>query len=99
MEKEMLVVVKFKNNMYNKFINFINSDDGLEERRRFATVEKSISGAASDKRYAFFKMFIHDQEALHSFFRGNKITRPIMDETIESYTVYNLEISKHFGFI
>lgn len=44
-------------------------------------------------------MFIHDKEALHSFLRGNKITKPIMDETLESYTVYNLEIAKHFGFI
>ena len=99
MEKEMLVVVKLKDGMFNKLTSFINSNDGLEERRKFATVEKSISGSASDKRYAFFKMFIHDEEALHGFLRGNKITKPIMDETLESYTVYNLEIAKHFGFI
>lgn len=36
----MLVVVKFKDNMFNKFINFVNSNDGLEERKNLQQLRK-----------------------------------------------------------
>ena len=42
MEKEMLVVAKLKEGMFEKFMGFMQSPEGLAEREKVAVVEKTI---------------------------------------------------------
>ena len=42
MEKEMLVVAKLKEGMFEKFMGFMQSPEGLAERAKVAVVEKTI---------------------------------------------------------
>ena len=90
MEKEMLVVAKLKEGMFEKFMGFMQSPEGLAERAKVAVVEKTIGTVTPDKSTVMFKIFCTDEAALHKFVEGNEVTKPIMDEVMESYTIYNL---------
>ena len=92
MEKEMLVVAKFKEGegKFEKFMGFMQSPEGLAERAKVAIVEKTIGTVTPDKNTVMFKIFCTDEAALHKFVEGNEVTKPIMDEVMESYTIYNL---------
>ena len=50
MEKEMLVVAKLKEGMFEKFMGFMQSPEGLAERAKVAVVEKTIGTVAPDKK-------------------------------------------------
>jgi hypothetical protein len=90
MEKEMLVVAKLKEGKFEKFMGFMQSPEGLAERAKVAIVEKTIGTVTPDKSTVMFKIFCTDESALHKFVEGNEITKPIMDEVMDSYTIYNL---------
>ncbi len=90
MEKEMLVVAKLKEGKFEKFMGFMQSPEGLAERAKVAIVEKTIGTVTPDKNTVMFKIFCTDEAALHKFVEGNEVTKPIMDEVMESYTIYNL---------
>ena len=90
MEKEMLVVAKLKEGTFEKFMGFMQSPEGLAERAKVAVVEKTIGTVTPDKNTVMFKIFCTDEAALHKFVEGNEVTKPIMDEVMESYTIYNL---------
>jgi hypothetical protein len=90
MEKEMLVVAKLKEGKFEKFMGFMQSPEGLAERAKVAIVEKTIGAVTPDKNTVMFKIFCTDEAALHKFVEGNEVTKPIMDEVMESYTIYNL---------
>ena len=51
MEKEMLVLVKFKEGDYKlpKFMGWMQSDEGLAERSKFATPSKSLRTFTPDE--------------------------------------------------
>ena len=60
MEKEMLVLAKFKEGegKFEKFMGFMQSPEGLAERQKVAVVEKTVASVTPDKseKYAT-KMF------------------------------------------
>ena len=90
MEKEMLVVGMLKDGMFEKFMGFMQSDAGMEERKKIANVPKTIASVSPDKKVIMFKIFVHDEDALHNFFENNEVSKPIVNETMDSYTIYNL---------
>ena len=79
MEKEMLVVAKLKEGMFEKFMGFMQSPEGLAERAKVAVVEKTIGTVTPDKSTVMFKIFCTDKPALHKFIEGTEVSKPIMD--------------------
>ena len=93
MEKEMLVVAKFKEGegKFEKFMGFMQSDEGMTERKKIADVTKTIASVSPDKSTVMFKIVVHDMAALHSFMDGsNPVSKPIWDEVMESYEIFEL---------
>jgi flavodoxin len=70
MEKEMLVVAKFKEGegKFEKFMGFMQSPEGLAERAKVAVVEKTIGSVTPDKSAVMFKIFCTDEAALHTVY-------------------------------
>ena len=91
MEKEMLVVAKLKEGMFEKFMGFMQSPEGLAERAKVAVVEKTIGTVTPDKSTVMFKIVVHDEDAMYSFLDGsNPVSKPIFDEVMESYEIFEL---------
>ncbi len=93
MEKEMLALAKFKSGdgMFEKFMGWMQSDEGMSVRKSVAHVEKTVPGVAPDKSYIMFKISVHNEEGLKEFASGNNsIAKPIFDECIESVNVWEL---------
>ena len=93
MEKEMLVMVKFKSGdgMFEKFMGWMQSDEGMGVRKSIAHVEKTIPAVAPDKSYVFFKISVHNEAGMKEFVSGNNlIAKPVYDECIESVQVWEL---------
>ena len=91
MEKDMLVVFKFKEGKFEKYMGFMQSDVGLAERKKFADVTKTVPGVAPDKRTFMAKIVVHNIDALHTFLDGsNPVSKPIWDEVRDSYEIYEL---------
>ena len=90
MEKEMLVVAKLKEGKFEKFMSFMQSPEGLAERGKVAVIKKTIGTVSPDKSTVMFKIFCTDEAALHKFVEGNEVSKPIMDEVMDSHTIYNL---------
>ena len=88
----MLVVAKFKEGegKFEKFMGFMQSSEGLAERSKVAVVEKTMASVTPDKSAVMFKIFCTDEAALHKFIKGNEISKPIMDEVLASYVIYDL---------
>ena len=91
MEKEMLVVAKLKDGMFEKFMGFMQSPEGLAERAKVAVVEKTIGTVAPDKKTVMFKIFGIDEPGLHKFIDGASVSKPVMDAVIDSYSIYYLK--------
>ena len=91
MEKDMLVVFKFKEGKFEKYMGFMQSDTGLAERKKFADVTKTVPGVAPDKSTFMAKIVVHNIDALHTFLDGsNPVSKPIWDEVMDSYEIYEL---------
>ena len=93
MEKEMLALAKFKSGdgMFEKFMGWMQSDEGMSVRKSIAHVEKTVPAVAPDKSYVMFKISVHNEEGLKEFASGNNpIAKPIFDECIESIQVWEL---------
>ena len=93
MEKEMLALAKFKSGdgMFEKFMGWMQSDEGMGVRKSVAHVEKTVPAVAPDKSYVMFKISVHNEEGLKEFAAGNNsIAKPIFDECIESVQVWEL---------
>ena len=89
--KDILVVGKLKEGKFEKFMGFMQSDEGMAERKKVADVTKTIASVSPDKRTGMFKIVVHDMNALHSFMDGsNPVSKPIFDEVMESYEIYEL---------
>ena len=91
MEKEMLVVAKLKEGMFEKFMGFMQSPEGLAERAKVAIVEKTIGTVTPDKSTVMFKIFCTDEPSLHKFIEGTEVSKPIMDAVLDSYSIYDLK--------
>ena len=93
MEKEMLAIAKFKSGegKFEKFMGWMQSDEGMELRKTIAHVEKTVPAVAPDKSYVMFKVSVHDEENMKKFATGqNPVGKPIYDECVESIQVWEL---------
>ena len=89
--KDMLVVFKFKEGKFEKYMGFMQSDTGLVERKKFADVTKTVPAVTPDKSTFMAKIVVHNIDALHAFLDGsNPVSKPIWDECIESVQVWEL---------
>ena len=89
--KDMLVVFKFKEGKFEKYMCFMQSDAGLAERKKFADVTKTVPAVAPDKSTFMAKIVVHNIDALHAFLDGsNPVSKPIWDEVMDSYEIYEL---------
>ena len=69
--KDILVVGKLKEGAFEKFMGFMQSDEGMAERKKVADVTKTIASVSPDKSTVMFKIVVHDMAALHSFMDGS----------------------------
>ena len=93
MEKEMVALLKFKSEdgMFEKFMGWMQSDEGMSVRASVAHVEKTVPAVAPDKSYVMFKISVHNEEGLKELASGNNpIAKPTWDECIESMQVWEL---------
>ena len=93
MEKEMLALAKFKSGdgIFEKFMGWMQSDEGMGVRKTVAHVEKTVPAIAPDKSYFMFKVSVHNEEEMKKFASGNNpIAKPIFDECIESVQMWEM---------
>ena len=93
MEKEMLALVKLKEGeeYFSKFMAFMQSEEGMAERGKFAIPPKTIAAVTPDKGAIMFKVFVTDEDGMKSFVSGeNALMKPIRDVCIESTQLWDL---------
>ena len=93
MEKIMLAIGKFKEGEghFEKFMGFMQSEEGMAERRKVAHVEKTVPGILPDKSGVMFKVHVHNEEAMKDFVTGrNPAMKPIYDEHLDHIKLYEL---------
>ena len=93
MEKEMLALVTFKSGegKFEKFMGWMQSDEGTAERKKFADITKSVPGIKPDKSGVLFKISVHNEAGMKKFVTGqNSVVKPIYDECIENIQVWEL---------
>ena len=89
--KDMLVVGKLKEGKFDKFMGFMQSEQGINERKKIADLTKTLGTISPDKSAVMFKISVHDEDALNSFMDGsNPVSKPIWDEVMESYEIFEL---------
>ena len=89
--KDMLVVGKIKEGRFEKFMSFMQSEEGLAERRKVADLTKTLATVSPDKSAVMFKISVHDEVALKSFMDGtNPVSKPVWDEVMVSYEIFEL---------
>ena len=89
--KDILVVGKLKEGTFEKFMGFMQSEAGMNERKKIADVTKTIASVSPDKSTVMFKIVVHDMGALHSFMDGsNPVSKPVWDEVMESFEIFEL---------
>ena len=89
--KDILVVGKLKEGKFEKFMGFMQSDAGMNERKKIADVTKTIASVSPDKSTVMFKIVVHDMGALHSFMDGsNPVSKPVWDEVMEGFEIFEL---------
>ena len=89
----MLVLAKFKSGdgTFEKFMGWMQSDEGMDVRKSVAHVEKTVPAVAPNKSYIMFKVSVHNEEEMKKFASGNNpIAKPTWDECIESMQVWEL---------
>ena len=91
MMKDILVVGMLNEGQFPKFMSFMQSDEGIAERKKIADLSKTIGTVAPDQRKVMFKIAVHDMDALHAFLNGsNRVSKPVFDAVMESYEIYEL---------
>ena len=68
----------------------MQSPEGLAERKKVAVVEKTIGTVSPDKSTVMFKIHCTDEAALIKFIEGTEVSKPIMDDVMGSYMIYDL---------
>ena len=97
MEKEMLALVKFKSGKgkMEKFMGWMQSDEGMGVRKSIAHVEKTVPGVKPDKSCVMFKVSVHNEENMKKFVSGrNPIAKTIYDDCIENVHLWELSSVK-----
>ena len=91
MEKEMLVLLKFKEGKLETFMSWMQSDEGMGVRKSVAYPEKTIGGMIPDKSGMLFKVNVHNEAGMKQFVTGNNPTaKAIYAECVDSAQLYEL---------
>ena len=69
--KDILVVAKLKEGKFEKFMGFMQSEQGMNERRKIADLTKTLGTVSPDKSTVMFKIAVHNEDALSSFLDGS----------------------------
>ena len=89
--KDILVVAKLKEGKFEKFMGFMQSEQGMDERRKVADLTKTLGTVSPDKSAVMFKIAVHNMDALNSFLNGsNSVSKPIFEEVMVSYEIFEL---------
>ncbi|MEC8396955.1 MAG: hypothetical protein VXZ21_01335 [Bacteroidota bacterium] len=89
--KDILVVAKLKQGKFEKFMGFMKSEEGMNERKKIADLSKTLGTVSPDKGAVMFKIAVHNEDALNSFLDGsNPVSKPIFDDVMESYEIFEL---------
>ena len=89
--KDILVVAKLKEGKFEKFMGFMKSEEGMNERRKIADLTKTLGTVSPDKSAVMFKIAVHNEAGLHSFLDGsNPVSKPIFDDVMENYEIFEL---------
>tara|TARA_B100000575_G_scaffold24147_1_gene16406 strand:- start:3076 stop:3357 length:282 start_codon:yes stop_codon:yes gene_type:complete len=89
--KDILVVAKLKEDKFEEFMAFMQSEAGINERKKIADLTKTLGTVSPDKSAVMFKISVHDEDALNSFLNGsNPVSRPIFEEVMVNYEIYEL---------
>ena len=89
--KDILVVAKLKEGKFEKFMGFMQSEKGINERRKIADLTKTLGTVSPDKNTVMFKIAVHNEDALNSFLDGsNPVSKEIFDEVMLSYEIFEL---------
>ncbi|MEC8457857.1 MAG: hypothetical protein VXY91_00410 [Bacteroidota bacterium] len=90
--KDILVVGRLKAGKFDKFMGFMQSEEGINERKKIADLTKTLGTVSPDKSAVMFKIAVHDEDALNSFLDGtNPVSKPVFDEVMDSYEIYGLK--------
>ena len=91
MDKEVLVIVDLKEGKLEKFMGWMQSDEGMSVRKSAAHPEKTIGAVKPDKSGVMFKVFVHNMEKMKEMVSGtNPIGKPIYDECVNKMNVWEL---------
>jgi hypothetical protein len=72
-------------------MGFMQSEEGMAERRKIADLTKTLASVSPDKSAVMFKIVVHDEVALKSFMDGsNPVSKPVWDEVMMSYEIFEL---------
>jgi len=72
-------------------MDFMQSEKGKNERKKIADLTKTLGTVSPDKSAIMFKIAVHDEQALNMFLDGsNPVSKPIFDEVMESYEIFEL---------
>lgn len=89
--KDILVIGRIKEGKFEKFMSFMQSEEGMAERRKIADLTKTLASVSPDKSAVMFKIVVHDEVALKSFMDGsNPVSKPVWDEVMMSYEIFEL---------
>jgi hypothetical protein len=89
--KDILVVGMLKEGQFPRFMGFMQSEEGIAERKKIADLTQTIGTVAPDHSKVMFKIAVHDMDALHAFLNGsNPVSKPVFDEVMDGYEIYEL---------
>ena len=91
MEKEMLVFVDLKEGKFEKFMGWMQSDEGMSARKSAAYPEKTVGAVKPDKSGVMFKVFVHNEEKMKELVTGtHPLGKPIFDECVNKMDIWEL---------
>ena len=92
MEKEMLVIAELKEGKFEKFMGWMQSDEGMSVRKSAAYPEKTIGAVKPDKSGVMFKVFVHNEEKMKELVSGtHPVGKEIYDECVNKMTAWELK--------
>ena len=91
MEKEILVYVDLKEGKFEKFMGWMQSDEGMSVRKSAAYPEKTIASVTPDKGGIMFKVHVHNMDVMKQMVSGtHPVGKPIFDECVNKKHIWEL---------
>lgn len=91
MEKEVLVIVDLKEGKLEKFMGWMQSDEGMSVRKSAAYPEKTIASVTPDKGGIMFKVHVHNVDVMKQLISGSHpVGKSVYDECVNSMTAWEL---------